>query len=374
MGARYYWKRHPLVRISRLSFVACLFMNILTTVGSVSTFLKETLGIDLTRFLALFGFVWDYPNILKTQQVCAVIHLVNVLPTLPQIIVKTVQDGAPILQDIVTTNASWMKDHIKALRSLVPPFINSERVPQGPDFLAVAEHALQESFLGKLLKSVLNNPIINDIMRYISVGMLEVMSTLDDQISFPGLGDLEKVLTKNFTAILEKFLGDAKKDIHSFIQDVVNGIGEVLASKCNIGDLISMVLSDVFWSIFDTAQDFALSLVDLLSDLMGAILKMIMGRIKLPGTSLFWESFMKTPFSIVDVGSMALAHIIYLVTMMWKEKLPFDVMTPWYLLLPKKGSIHFPPLGNNTGKETAQSESGIVSRVSVLLLIFFKLH
>jgi len=31
---------------------------------------------------------------------------------------------------------------------------------------------------------------------------------------------------------------------------------------------------------------------------------------------------------------MVIAQILYLTTMMWKESLPFDVMTPWYDLLP----------------------------------------
>lgn len=60
--------------------------------------------------------------------------------------------------------------------------------------------------------------------------------------------------------------------------------------------------------------------------------------IKIPGISVFWESFTQTPFSFLDVGSMIIAQILYLTTVIWKEwkESPlFDVMTPRYDLLPK---------------------------------------
>ncbi|KDQ59182.1 hypothetical protein JAAARDRAFT_655196 [Jaapia argillacea MUCL 33604] len=310
---------------------------VLDTVGSVircvATFLKDTLGIDPTRFLALFGFLWDYPNILKTQQ----------------IIVKTVQDGSALLQDTVQGNTPWLKTHIKELRPLISPFIKDERVPEAKNFVADAKDDLEKSFLGRLLKSILDNPIVKAVLRYASMWMLQVISLLEDQISFPGLGDLENVLDEKFSAILEKLMIDAEDGLFTFVRDIFNGIGEVVAGTRNIGDLFTVIFSDAFWSIFDAAQDVALSLVDLLSDLLGGILKMVTGHIKFPGTSAFWESFTETPFSIVDVGSLILAQIMYLVTMMWQEKLPFDVMTPWYLLLPEKGSIHFPPIQDRGG-------------------------
>ena len=52
---------------------------------------------------------------------------------------------------------------------------------------------------------------------------------------------------------------------------------------------------------------------------------MIIGRIMLPG----WETFTEPTFSIVNVEPASGAgYVMYLATMMWQERLPFEAMTP----------------------------------------------
>ena len=69
-------------------------------------------------------------------------------------------------------------------------------------------------------------------------------------------------------------------------------------------------------------------------DIVDAILEVMTGEIHIPGVSGFWEAFNGSKFTALSVFSMSLAQILYLVTMMWKLKLPFELMPPWYELLP----------------------------------------
>jgi hypothetical protein len=64
MDAQYHWWSHTKVRASILH--APLATELLF--ASMATFLKETLRIDIARFIALFGFLWDFDNLLLTQK------------------------------------------------------------------------------------------------------------------------------------------------------------------------------------------------------------------------------------------------------------------------------------------------------------------
>ena len=69
MDAQYQWYTHTKVRASIFRAPPATQRSTQLLFASVATFLKETLGIDITRFIALFGFVWDYDNLLLTQKV-----------------------------------------------------------------------------------------------------------------------------------------------------------------------------------------------------------------------------------------------------------------------------------------------------------------
>ena len=206
---------------------------------------------------------------------------------------------------------------------------------KGPDVLALAADLLKDSFFAKSLRQIFDNPIIHEVRRYISLWLAEVAAVVGEVIDIPGLADLQKLLAGKLSELLQKISADASKDFSTLLRDIFNALVDVLTGKSDLSAVLNILFSDAFWLFFDTLEDVILFLIDLIPQLVTCGFKVLSSRIKIPGISVFWESFTQTPFSFVDVGSMIIAQILYLTTMMWKESLPFDVMTPWYDLLPK---------------------------------------
>ncbi|KDQ12832.1 hypothetical protein BOTBODRAFT_403108 [Botryobasidium botryosum FD-172 SS1] len=293
-----------------------------TVIRSVAAILKQALGIDVTRVIALFGFMWDYENIKKTQK----------------IIVKTCKDGVVVLHDALKANASDMKTKVKSLRSDISSFVKEPDDAPGNDVVSTAVSIVKKSFIGKLLDQIFDNPIIHEITRFISLALLKVISLLDDFITFPGFAKLEAVVTSSFRTLLEKLGKDQADTFTKILQSVFNQASKVAAGQADVVTMLTAIFTDVFWGLYEAAEDVILALLDLLPDLIACGIDILTGVIKWPGVSTFWESFTELPFSFVDVGSLLVAQITYLITMIWKGKLPFDVMQPWYEWLPKDGS------------------------------------
>lgn len=126
--------------------------------------------------------------------------------------------------------------------------------------------------------------------------------------------------------------------ISQLLCDIVNAFIDLLTGKCDLSAVLNIFFPNAFWLFFDCAEDVILFLIDLILQLITCGCKILTSMIKIPGISVFWESFTQTPFSFLDVGSMIIAQILYLTTVIWKEwkESPlFDVMTPRYDLLPK---------------------------------------
>ena len=65
MDAQYHWCTHTKVGASILDTPPATELFF----AGMTTFLKQTLEVNITRFIALFGFLWDYDNFLATQKV-----------------------------------------------------------------------------------------------------------------------------------------------------------------------------------------------------------------------------------------------------------------------------------------------------------------
>jgi hypothetical protein len=200
--------------------------------------------------------------------------------------------------------------------------------------LDIATDLLKDSFFAKLLRQIFDNPIIHEVQRFISLRLAEVAAVIDEVIDFPGFDDLQNLLDDELSGLLQNLSADASEDFSTLLRDIFNAFIDLLNGECDFAAVLSALFSDAFWLIFDAAEDVIICLIDLIPQIVACCFKILSSRIKIPGISVFWESFTQTPFSFVDVGSMVIAQILYLTTMMWKESLPFDVMTPWYDLLP----------------------------------------
>ncbi|KAJ7042245.1 hypothetical protein C8F04DRAFT_1390695 [Mycena alexandri] len=291
-------------------------------IRSVATILKDTLNIDITRFIALFGFLWDYPNILNTQKI--VVNSVKIL-------------GARAAQT-VKTNCSTLKAQLPKLRKRLEANLPPPDKTGIADLMAFSKREVEKNFMWTLLQQILNNPIIHDVQRFVSMWMLRTIALFDDVIEFPSLVKLEEMVSNRVTRLIEKLAKDGAIDVASMIRDVFNTFVQVLKGTAGIADLLKHVLSDAFWTLFDAAQDIFEVVLDLVSDVISEGMVFLGSPFKIPGISTLWTSFTQTPFSFLDVGSLFLAQIMYLVTMMWKKKLPFEVMSPWETYFPADGS------------------------------------
>ena len=132
---------------------------------------------------------------------------------------------------------------------------------------------------------------------------------------------------------------DEVKNIGTFGNDVISKIKELFSGKRNIGEFFSVLLSDAFWTVFDAMETAVDAFLDILAELVTTCLDMCTGVIVIPGVSAFWKAFNDTEFSVLNVLSMSMAQLLYLFTMLWKGVLPFDLMRPWYELLPSPETI-----------------------------------
>ncbi|KAJ7101244.1 hypothetical protein B0H15DRAFT_796081 [Mycena belliarum] len=289
--------------------------------GVVDFFAEDTLNIDATRFIALFGFLWDYDNILKTQK----------------IVVKSVKILGGRAAQIVKTNCSTLKGWLPKLQKELEKDLPPPNKTGLTDIMGTTKQELEKTFMWKLLEKILNNPIIREVQKYVSMWILRALSLFDDVIHFPGFGKLEETISNQFTGLIRKLEEHGSTNIASMIRDVFNTFLEVLKGTAAVSDLLTRVLSDAFWALFDAGQDIFELVFDLLADVISQGMDILSSPIKIPGISSFWTAFTKTPFSFVDVGSLALAQVLYLITMMWKGKLPFDLMLPWESSLSSDG-------------------------------------
>jgi hypothetical protein len=248
--------------------------------------------------------------------------------------------GADVLRIAIRNNIPSLKDCIKGVKSNISQYIKDERIPETDETINWKDikSTLENSPPGKLLKAFIDNPIVHEIMNLVSKWIQKATSLVDDVFSLPGAEAITKLL-EDITQTIGNLLEHEAENLVRFLNDVIAKIKDLFAGRLNMGEFFSVLLSDAFWTVFDAMEDVIEAFIDILSDLIGAILDMCTGPIKIPAVSAFWETLNDTEFSILNVLSMGTAQIAYLVTMIWKEKLPFDLMPPWHTLLPDADSI-----------------------------------
>lgn len=233
-----------------------------------------------------------------------------------------------------------LKQAIKDTKSNIKPYIKDERIPQQEDTINFNSlwSTLENSAPGKLLKDFLDNPIIQGIISFTTKWIKKICGLLDDVLSLPGAAAIAKLLER-LTEIASKLIKDEASNAFRFANDIIAKIKEFFTGKRNFGELFTVVLSDLFWTVFDAMEDLADAFLDVLAELVYAFLDVVSGLITIPAVSAFWEALNDTKFTVLNVLSMSVAQILYLFTMIWKGKLPFDLMPPWYTLLPAPNSV-----------------------------------
>lgn len=242
-------------------------------------------------------------------------------------------------------------------------YIQDQRIPQQDDVINFSSLSttLENSGPGKLLKPFLDNPIVHEILHFASKWILNASCLVDDVLSLPGADSITK-LTADLAQKIDQLILDEGNTFVRFFNDLIAKFKDVLAGRRNLGEFFTVLLSDAFWTVFDAIDAVAEAFLDIFAELISTILDVFSGVIKIPGVSAFWEALNGTKFSILNVLSMQLAHIMYLITMLWKEKLPFDLMSPWADLLPDPDKIILtnskPPSGAAISEDKKHSHLG----------------
>ncbi|KAJ3530445.1 hypothetical protein NM688_g7706 [Phlebia brevispora] len=290
----------------------------LNTIGSVIrgaiTVLKDVLGLDLTRLMAMFGWMLDYDNILRGK----------------------------VRSSLHGVECSAVKDFFKGIKKAAAPYIKDQRSSDENNLINWSDLAalFDKTPLGYVMKLIVDNPVVNTIKNFLSKCIDIISSLVDEVIHLPGLDNLQK-LTSRIVDIVMRLLTSEAVIFSDYIKDMLTKFAEVVTGARSFGEIITAILSDTFWTIIDALQEFAEALFEIISDIVDCVITMITGVIDIPWASSFWEGYTTLPFSLLNVMTLNLAHILYLITMESVEKLPFDVMPRWDLLIPEAKPISF---------------------------------
>ncbi len=268
---------------------------------------------------------------------------------LAKVIADSAVKGAPVLQKIATNNVAALKKCIEVCKAGLKSHIRDERIAEQDGVINFdnLSTTLENSAPGKLLKPFVDNPIIHGIMNFASTWILRGCCISDDVMSLPGAEAITD-LTSKIAEAVQKLIADEGNDFLRFFNDVIAKIKDTLAGRRNLGEFFTVLLSDAFWTVFDTMEGIAKTFLDVFGPLISTILEVCAGEIKIPGVSTLWEVLNGTKFSIINILSMNIAQLLYLLTMLWKQKLPFDIMRPWSEFLPDPDSIVLINLGPPT--------------------------
>ncbi|KAG8708320.1 hypothetical protein FRC08_018966 [Ceratobasidium sp. 394] len=255
-----------------VSIESRIFSFVIKTVASAlrsfAGFLKNALGIDITRFLDWFGYIFDVGKIKETQQV----------------INQTICAGLTFSRHVFTASLPLIENLFEHARQVLQEFVPDHR------FDDASTDRQDESALHKAFGFILDNPLVNLLMKLNPMPWLakQASDIIGDDIKLPDLSGLFKVLEE---AAVE-CAGQTTGTLGTMLEDIARKFSAVVSGRKGIWAALTEILGDAFWTLFDIIRVAVKAIWKIVPRIIEQIVVIITDPIKLPIVTDIWKAFL----------------------------------------------------------------------------------
>ena len=227
------------------------------TVIRVVGFVGDLLGLDLLAWLDLLGYMLDIQNAKKTAKVKASFWRTSA--NMVKVLANCVGNWMTTCQSFVQVNHQMIIQMIESLRTFLKGYIKDVRVPAIPS-------TDQPGPISQILDFILNNPIIAFFKKYSPFSKLVefLQGKLDDMVTGPDLS----VLTDAIANQLDRFADDEWDIVTRLVESVKGQLQDFINKKIDMLTCFMNIITDEFWSIFDSFE----LVVDVLFDMIQGLI------------------------------------------------------------------------------------------------------
>lgn len=311
-------------------------------VGCVAGFLKTAFNIDMTGFLDWLGFIFDMDKLKETQLAMS----------------QTICRGLTFAQDLFVVCQPIIDQLLDGMSDILKEFVPDHRDDIEPG--AKPENQ-KESWLSKTFGFIFHNPLMKYIMKFNPLAWLmeQVDDIIGDEIKLPDFTGLLKVVER---ALLNGISEEAE-NLAKLLKSVVEKVSSVATGKQKLWTALGHIFGDTLWTLFSFIRTAAKTLMVLLPDIIGELVKILSAPIKLPILSDIWEAFMgDTELSLINMLTIipAFGANVYYGTIYGKTPFASDMLGDPSKYFPSKEQI---------SDMCTPKENSLLSRICKLSLI-----